>query len=70
MDIGHRPCLRPPYSGDTDDGRFTMPNAPQGVYWLMVWHESSGFLGRAVGRFGTPITIAGPVKTLEPLGYS
>jgi hypothetical protein len=59
-----------PYFAVTDaDGHFTIPNAPQGIYRLVVWHESSGFAGGAPGRFGAPITIAGPVTTLDPLSY-
>jgi hypothetical protein len=59
----------PYYAVTDDDGRFTIPNAPQGMYRLVVWHETSGFAGGAPGRFGTPITIAGPVTTLDPLSY-
>lgn len=60
-----------PYFAVTDDdGHFTIPNAPQGMYRLVVWHESSGFAGGAAGRFGTPVAIAGPVTTLDPLSYT
>lgn len=58
-----------PYFAVTDaDGHFTLPNAPQGTYRLVVWHEN-GLLGGAAGRPGTPVTIAGPVTTLQPLNY-
>ncbi len=59
----------PYYAVTDDDGHFTIPNAPQGMYRLVVWHESTGFLGAAAGRFGTPIAIAGPVTTLAPVNY-
>ncbi|MBN9521889.1 hypothetical protein J0H58_25795 [bacterium] len=59
----------PYYAVTDDDGNFTIPNAPQGMYRLVVWHESTGFLGGAAGRFGTPVAITGPVTTLAPLNY-
>ncbi|MBN9521890.1 hypothetical protein J0H58_25800 [bacterium] len=59
-----------PYYAVTDaDGNFTMPNAPQGKYRMVVWHEKSGFLNGRAGRFGTPIQIAGPVTQLKAMDF-
>jgi plastocyanin len=59
-----------PYYAVTDeDGKFTMPNAPAGKYRLVVWHEKTGYLGGAPGRFGTPIEITGPATELKALEF-
>lgn len=59
----------PYYAVTDDDGNFTMPNAPQGKYRMVVWHEKSGFLGGKAGRFGTPIEIAGPATQLKAMEF-
>lgn len=54
-----------PYYAVTDeDGKFNIPNAPQGNYRLVVWHEKVGFLGGTPGRFGNPVAIAGPTTEM------
>ncbi len=59
-----------PYYAVTDaDGNFTMPNAPQGKYRMVVWHEKVGFLGGRDGRFGTQINIAGPATQLKAMDF-
>ncbi len=59
----------PYYAVTDDDGNFTMPNAPQGKYRMVVWHEKSGFLDGKAGRFGTPIDIAGPATQLKAMDF-
>jgi plastocyanin len=50
-----------PYYAVTDpDGSFTIRDAPAGNYRLVYWHENPGFKGKAAGRFGDPVVIAGP----------
>ena len=59
----------PYYAVTDDDGNFTMPNAPQGKYRMVVWHEKVGFLNGKAGRFGTPIDIAGPATQLKAMEF-
>lgn len=56
-----------PYYAVTDDeGRFEIKNAPAGAYRIVYWHENSGFKGKAAGRFGDQVRIAGgAANTLE-----
>jgi plastocyanin len=59
-----------PYNAITDDnGNFTLANAPQGKFRMVVWHEKSGFLGGRDGRFGTPIEIKGDTTVLPPMVF-
>jgi len=59
-----------PYYAITDaDGNFTMANAPQGKFRMVVWHEKSGFLGGKAGRFGTPIEIKGDITQLPAVVF-
>ncbi len=54
-----------PYFAVTDaDGKFEIPNAPAGDYWLIVWHEEAGFRdidtkegGKANTKYGLKVTI-------------
>ena len=59
-----------PYNALTDaDGNFTIANAPQGKFRLVVWHETAGYLGGKAGRFGTPIEIKGDVTQLKAMEF-
>lgn len=59
-----------PYHAITDDdGNFTMANAPQGKFRMVVWHENAGFLGGKAGRFGTPIEIKGDLTQLKAMEF-
>jgi hypothetical protein len=59
-----------PYNALTDDdGNFTIANAPQGKFRMVVWHEKAGYLGGKAGRFGTPIEIKGDVTQLKAMEF-
>jgi hypothetical protein len=60
-----------PYFAVTDgNGAFEMVKVPAGKLRLRVWHESSGFLGKAAGKKGQPITVkSGAVTDLGSLKY-
>jgi hypothetical protein len=55
-----------PYFAVTDaDGKFEIKDAPVGDWRLMIWQESTGYLGGAAGRNGSPVTVkAGPPTDL------
>jgi hypothetical protein len=58
-----------PYFAVTDeDGKFTIKNAPTGKFRIVYWHET-GVRGGAEGRFGEPITIAGPTMDTKPVDF-
>jgi RNA polymerase sigma factor (sigma-70 family) len=59
-----------PYFAVTDaDGRFDMARAPVGPWRLVVWHETAGYLGGALGtRVTVPQTQTGKVE-LAPLTF-
>ncbi len=58
-----------PYYAVTDaDGNFEIKNAPAGQFRIVFWHES-GTRGGAKGRFGEPITIAGPTLEMKPTDF-
>jgi RNA polymerase sigma factor (sigma-70 family) len=47
-----------PYFAVTDaDGRFEIAKVPAGTWRLVVWHETTGYLGGAPGRLGTKLTV-------------
>ncbi|MFO0952066.1 MAG: hypothetical protein U0835_13150 [Isosphaeraceae bacterium] len=49
-----------PYFTLTDaEGRFEIPNAPEGEHRMVVWHESAGWLGGASGRVGQNVLVEG-----------
>lgn len=56
-----------PYFAVTDaDGKFTIKDAPEGKWRLVVWHENGFHKGRE-GVLGTPIDIKGPTHTVDPI---
>ncbi|QDU21470.1 hypothetical protein [Urbifossiella limnaea] len=59
----------PYYAVTDDDGNFSLANAPQGKYRMVVWHEKVGFLGGKDGRFGTPIEIKGDATQLKAMDF-
>jgi hypothetical protein len=65
-----------PYFAVTDaDGKFEIPNAPAGDFWLVIWHEEGGWRDidtsageRANTKYGMKITIKADGTTdLGPL---
>jgi hypothetical protein len=61
-----------PYFAVTDEnGAFELPDAPAGMYRLVVWHGSAGWLGGAKGKNGTQINIkAGGVTDPGNLSFN
>jgi len=58
-----------PYCAITDEnGNFEIKNAPAGKFRIVYWHEN-GIKGGAPGRFGDPITIAGPTMEMKPVDF-
>lgn len=58
-----------PYYAITDEnGNFEIKNAPVGKYRIVFWSEN-GLRGGANGRFGEPITIAGPTTEMKPVDF-
>lgn len=54
-----------PYFAITDaDGKFTIKNAPAGLFDVFYWHPANGWLGGREGRNGYPINIKGAVMNL------
>lgn len=60
-----------PYFAITDEhGNFSIKDAPEGSWRLVVWHEKTGYKGGPQGRLGQRITITNGEKgtqNLEPI---